>query len=73
MLRRARSWIQTGKRRKGVLGSRGEAKRVVTGKGVGEEKKNTPTGSHCLFEKRRLFTNESVIGVVWSLQIEACQ
>ena len=38
LIARAPSWIETGKRRKGVQGSRDEAKREVTGEGEGKEK-----------------------------------
>ena len=33
LMRRTPSWIKTRKRRKGVLGSRGESKKGVTGEG----------------------------------------
>ena len=43
LIRRAPSWIKTHKRRKGVLGSRGEAEKEVTVVGEGKEKLFPPS------------------------------
>ena len=65
LIRRAPSWIKICKRRKEVLGSRGEAKKGVTGMGEGKEKLRLPAVIVCLRNAVHPRT-ESVIGAAWS-------